>query len=98
MWNMYYDTTLGFTVFINDQGGTNWLATNMTGQADATWFKFSVEYSNVGTYKMFINGIQQGSTFNIVRDTQKFTSVKNILHMSPDTFTRTRNVYLYDMT
>ena len=96
MVNYYYDNTLGSTVFVNDQSGTNWIATSMSG-ASQTWFTFKLTFEqSTSVYTAYVDDVFQ-DRFTVVRNTQRFLSCKNLLFMSPDVDLKYRNLYLKEL-
>ena len=81
-------------IFINDNSGTPYLAENFS-IPNQTWVTIKLVYENTGVYKFYIDGVIKGS-YTIERETQKYTSIHQVLIMSPDSPMKRRNMYIYE--
>ena len=81
--------------FINDQNGDNNIVSWGTEIQAQTWFTLKVYYNhNEQKYYTYADNTLYGE-FTVVRNTQIFTEINNILFMSPDVSGKAKNVVLH---
>ena len=82
-------------IFLNDQNGDVTMAT-VSGISSSTYFTLKVRYDTTQSqYNVYVNNALQGS-YTVIRETQKYTRLNQLLIMSPDVNQKHRNVKLYE--
>ena len=80
--------------FINDQNGDNNIVSWGTEIQAQTWFTLKIYYNhNEQKYYTYADNVLVGE-FTVVRNTQIFTEINNILWMAPDVSGKAKNVVL----
>ena len=100
MFNLYYPSSSHPNggvphIFLNDQNGDVTMAT-VSGISSSTCFTLKVRYDTTQSqYNVYVNNAFQGS-YTVIRETQKYTRLNQLLIMSPDVNQKHRNVKLYE--
>ena len=94
MFNLYYPSSshpVGVPhIFLNDQNGDVTMAT-LTGISSSTYFTLKVQYdATQSQYSVYVNNTLQGS-YTVIRETQKYTRLNQLLIMSPDVDQKWKN-------
>ena len=68
----------------------------VSGISSSTYFTLKVRYDTTQSqYNVYVNNALQGS-YTVIRETQKYTRLNQLLIMSPDVNQKHRNVKLYE--